>query len=125
MDKNHRQTTFSNFVRKFVQSLKTIEEEKLLLLSFKEFNLNDAFRVLSSGKQDYPLSPKPTLNSQISLSEVELGAALLSLPGQMMAADPGGVSFFVRKYGTGGSIKFEDFERAFRPVDKAKAKQLV
>ena len=59
-------------------SVKTIEEEKIKILQFVDFNVNDAYKVLIHGKRD---QGRPVLASKVDLSDLELNAALLSLPG--------------------------------------------
>lgn len=59
-------------------SVKTIEEEKIQILQFVDFNVNDAYKVLIHGKRD---QGRPALASKVDLSDLELNAALLSLPG--------------------------------------------
>ena len=50
MDKGHRNTTFLQFIRKLMMAIQSMENEKLSLLKFKDFNLNDAFKVLAFNK---------------------------------------------------------------------------
>jgi len=54
MDREHRNSTFIQFVSKLLMSIKTIENEKLHLMEFKDFNLNDAFKILARHKKQYP-----------------------------------------------------------------------
>jgi hypothetical protein len=48
MDRNHRNTTFTTYLRKLTQAIKLIEAEKSLLLRYSDFNVNDAYKVLVS-----------------------------------------------------------------------------
>jgi len=76
-------------------SVKTIEEEKIQILQFVDFNVNDAYKVLIHGKRD---QGRPALASKVDLSDLELNAALLSLPGQIVSGDPIGCNLFCRKF---------------------------
>ena len=52
MSVDHRRSTFLQFLRKLVMSIKTIEAEKLTLTRLRDFNLADAFKALSFSKRD-------------------------------------------------------------------------
>ena len=54
MDRQHRNTTFIQFISKLLTSIKCIENEKLQLIDYKDFNLNDAFKILAHNKRSYP-----------------------------------------------------------------------
>jgi len=85
MDRNHRNSTFTQFLATLAMSSKMIESEKCLLLSQPDFNVNDAFKVLV-------LAQKRN-NNQISkqtFSDLELNTALLGLPGQVLSGDTKG-----------------------------------
>lgn len=93
---NHRNTTFQTFNRKLIQALKTIENEKTMLLQYADFNVNDAFKVLVSQKKD--VHGFTVQASKQTLSEMELNASLLSLPGWVVSGDSSGCNLFCKKY---------------------------
>lgn len=76
-------------------SIKTIEQEKLLLLNHSDFNLNDAFKVIVKQKKE---PGKIIQASKQVLSNLELNAALLSLPGQVISGDTHGCHLFCKRY---------------------------
>jgi hypothetical protein len=51
MSKEHRMNTFMTFMRRLVQAINSIENEKTVLAKFKDFNLSDAFKVLMRSKK--------------------------------------------------------------------------
>jgi hypothetical protein len=54
------------------------------------------------------------------LSSMELNAALLALPGQVISGDPHGCNLFCRRFAKNKltqNLSFEDFINAFLPVD--------
>ena len=68
-------------------SIIAIEEEKSLLLKFSDFNVNDAYKVLVNQKKE------PGMLMQASkqvMTNLELNAALLALPGQVISGDTHG-----------------------------------
>ena len=79
-------------------SLKTIEKDKMLLLEMKDFNLNDAFKILAYNqhKQPNPINGNKELTMQIG--NIELNQSLLGLPGKMFNGDPMGCSLFCKKF---------------------------
>ena len=88
-----------------------------------DFNVNDAFKVLVySKKTQYGTQ---IMASKITLSPLELNAALMSLPGQMVSGDPQGCVNFCRAYAKDKDLKFEDFINAFLPVNLQLAKKLL
>lgn len=125
METRHRNTTFMQCLQKITRAIKTIEAEKGLLLQYSDFNLNDAYKILALQKNkagDY------TQPSKQRLSDLELNAALLALPGQVIAGDTSGCALFCRTYAKDKftkQIDFEDFIKAFLPCDLVKAKALL
>ena len=68
------------------------------------------------------------LASKVDLSDLELNAALLSLPGQIVSGDPIGTNMFCRKFASNRltqRINYQDFIGAFLPVNLDLAKMLL
>lgn len=108
--------------------IKTIENEKALLVNCKDFNINDAFKVLLYGIKPYggavgggsALSKSLSQSLHKDIGDLELNTSLLLFPGQMISGDPVGCGLFCRKYATNKRtqrISFEDFIHAFLPVN--------
>jgi len=133
MNPSHRTSTFFGFLRQLVMCIKTVENEKDALLQCRDFNINDAFKVLLYGMKSYP--PGASAGSlsahgsrQNDVSDLELNTSLLLFPGQMISGDPLGCNLFCHKYATNHKTQrfsFEDFIHAFLPVDLKKAKTLL
>ena len=107
-------------------SVKTIEDEKMQLLRFDDFNVNDAYKVLIHQKKDYGGRKVPA--SRQTLSDLELNTGLLALPGQIVSGDPIGCNLFCKKFASNKltqQINFEDFIGAFLPVNLECAKKLL
>lgn len=125
METRHRNTTFIQCLERISKSVKTIEEEKKLLFSHSDFNLNDAFKMLALSKNkvgDYTQPSKQKMN------DLELNAALLGLPGLVFTGDTMGCNLFCKTFASNTctrAISFEDFIRAFLPCDLNIAKQLL
>lgn len=125
MEIKHRNTTFIQCLERITKAVKTIEEEKKLLMAFPDFNLNDAFKMLALSKNragDY------TQPSRQIMNDLELNVALLRLPGQVLTGDTMGCNLFCKTFARNTStraINFEDFIRAFLPCDLNLAKHLL
>ena len=103
MRPSHRNQTFIQFLRQLIMCIKTIENEKAILVNCKDFNINDAFKVLLFGMKPYHgLGAGRSFNQQLhkEIGDLELNTCLLLFPGQMISGDPVGCGLFCRKYAT-------------------------
>lgn len=86
MSTTHRTQTFLSFVRQLIMCIKTIEDEKTTLANFKDFNLNDAFKVILYGIKPYAargsaLSSAALDGKKKDVGDLELNTSLLLFPG--------------------------------------------
>lgn len=88
MRPSHRNQTFIQFLRQLIMCIKTIENEKNLLINCKDFNINDAFKVLLYGIKPYGganggSKVQKSLNQQLhkDIGDLELNTSLLLFPG--------------------------------------------